>query len=802
MRTIRFYLALVAMICLSVATAMAQSFGVTGRVLNSESEPIAYATVVALKNGTQAAGGATNDRGEFTLNLTSGEYTFNISYLGYRTAERTATISEPTSLGDIVLEADSEQIDEVVVTAQLIRREADRFIVDVANSPAAVGKDGEELLKSAPGVWIQDDAISINGASGSKVYINDREVRLDDEQLISYLRTLRAEDIQRIEVVPQTGADYDAASSGGIIKITTKRRIDSGFMGSASLGVNGTKGLISVNPSLSLNYNSGGLNAYGRLWGGYNSVYNGTEEHTDYTSGVVIDAQSDIEAHTHYAGGNAGIVYDFNPRHSIGAEVQYNYWSLGDRTDTWTERGLNSDITRTDGRYQSATNSRMVTSTINYIYRLDDKGSTLKLIADYTDSKSPSGNDYYDATYNLLTPTEVRDSTYRNRFSGRYRLATATVALEQVLTDRVTLRAGLKYTYNTNGNIAEYEYFDNEIWMPNTERSYNIGYTENIGAAYVTASARLGRVSLVGGLRGEYTAFDSEDGSVNQRYFDLFPNANASVALTADGAYSLIAQYSRSISRPSFWALSPQESKISEYMIQRGNPNLRPSYSNALSVTAVLKYKYTITVGMNIQQNAIQQATLVDAENPEVLILQHINYPTINNYFASVNLPFQFTSWWAANFNLTGMYMGQRIMLDSPITRHFMSFSSAQMTFTLPKSFIIELSGNYSQGMRAGNTRIGNMGNLHFTLKKRLFNDKLTLSLGVRNIIPVDMRIYIEEKEFERVMLNDQPWSRPTVGFSISYNFNSGKQFRARSVENGSEEDRSRLGAGGYGSEQ
>ena len=115
------------------------------------------------------------------------------------------SVEQSLDLGDITLMADATQIDEVVVTAQLIRREADRFVVDVANSPIAIGKDGEELLKSAPGVWINDDKVSINGASGSKIYLNDREVRLDDAQLMAYLRSLRAEDIQRIEVVPQVG---------------------------------------------------------------------------------------------------------------------------------------------------------------------------------------------------------------------------------------------------------------------------------------------------------------------------------------------------------------------------------------------------------------------------------------------------------------------------------------------------------------------------------------------------------------------------------------------------------------------
>ena len=682
-----------------------------------------------------------------------------------------------------------------MVTAQLIRREADRFVVDIANSPIAIGKDGEELLKTAPGVWIQDDKISINGASGSKIYLNDREVKMEDEQLIAYLRSLRAEDIQRIEVIPQSGADYDASSSGGIIKITTKKRIDSGLMGNASLVVNGTKGMYNVMPSVSLNYNRGKVNAYGRAWAGTSGNDYITAEHTDYTSGTVIDAESELFTVTSWAGGNAGIVYDINDRHSVGGEVQYNYYGGGSSTDTWTQH-TSTATTRSDGVYENNYNSQMVTATLNYIYKLDEMGSTLKFIGDYTRNSSPNYNSYIDQTFNIATPNIVRDSTYRDNTYSSYQLGTATVALEKVLSPKMVLKTGLKYTYNDNSNLATYEYQRDGIWSPNLDKNYNIGYTENIGAAYVIATARLGRLSLVGGLRGEYTNFHDNTGTVKQNYFDLFPNANISYSLTKDGAYSLVAQYARTISRPSFWALSPNETKISEYMIQRGNPNLKPSYDNSLSVTAVLKYKFSITLGMKLTENAIQQATIADPDNPEVLIMQHTNYPTMNNFFASANLPFQFTKWWSANFNITAMYMGQRIYPDEPLRRNFMGFANAQMSFTLPKNFFIEVDGQYMHGMVAGNTRLSDMGNMNLTLKKRMLDNKLTISLGVQNIIPSTMDITIEEPTFKRVMHLDQPWQRPSAKFQISYNFNSGKQFRAKSVESGSLEDRGRLGNG------
>ena len=762
----------------------------SGRTLSKSNEAIAYATVVLTTEGRQVAGGATNANGEFTLTAPSGTYLFSARYVGYKSVERQIVLDKNTNLGDIVLESESTNIDEVVVTAQLIRREADRFVVDVANSPLSLGKDGEELLKTAPGVWIQDDAISINGNSGSKIYINDREVKMDKQQLIAYLRSLRADDIQLIEVIPQSGADYDASSTGGIIKITTKRHLNMGLMGSASLVAQATKGMYNVMPSVSINYNQGKVNAYGRAWVGTNGQNYITAEHTDYSKKTIIDAESELRNKAFWGGANVGVVYDINAKHSVGGELQFNHYGGNGATDTWTKRTNSGTTTRSEGAYKNDFYSNMLTATLNYIYKLDDVGSTIKLIGDYTRSFYPNTNDYVDSVIGSV-------STYRDATRSLYQLATATLALDKKINPKVNIKAGLKYTYNDNSNIAKYEYLAGEEWITNIEKSYNIGYTENIGAAYVIASARLGRLSLVGGLRGEYTSFRSADGLVNQNYFNLFPNANVSYSITEDGAYSLVAQYSRTISRPSFWELSPNETKISEYMIQRGNPKLEPSYDNSLSVTGVLKYKYSITLGMSIKQNAIQQSTLMDKDNPEVLILQSRNYPTLNNFYLSANLPFQFTKWWSANFNLMGMYLGQRIYPDEPVRRNFMAFANAQMSFTLPKSFIIELSGRYMHGVVAGNTRMSDTGNMNIALKKRMFENKLTLTVGVNNIIPTTQNITIEEPTFKRIMTVDQPWMRPAFNFSLSYNFNAGQQFRAKSVESSSAEDRSRLGGGG-----
>lgn len=197
---------------LAVDASAARQTPTTGRVVDPDGTAVAYATVVLLDAETQLAGTATAADGSFSLKVPAGRYRLTIQYLGYETLTR--DVDTPGDLGEFVLHPASVEMQEVVVKTSLVRREADRFVMEIAGSPVALGKDGTELLKQAPGVWLTDDKIAINGASGVKVYINDREVRMSTEQLLNYLRGLKSEEIQRIEVIPQAGADYDADSAG------------------------------------------------------------------------------------------------------------------------------------------------------------------------------------------------------------------------------------------------------------------------------------------------------------------------------------------------------------------------------------------------------------------------------------------------------------------------------------------------------------------------------------------------------------------------------------------------------------
>lgn len=780
---------LIVILALAAANAFAaRIYPAEGRVVDEQGQAVEYATVVLLKGSDQVAGMATDDTGRFVLKVPSGEYTLSVQYLGFDPVVRQVRVEENNDLGEIVMKSSATRIEGVVVKAQLIRREADRFVVDVANAPAAIGKDGIELLERAPGVWIDDEKISINGKSGSKVYVNDRELRMEPEQLLTYLRSLRAEEIQKIEVVPTTGADYDADSSGGIIRITLRKRRENGLDGSLSMRTTQNGRHHFYTPSGNINIHTGRLDLYASAWADLGKDTAVSDEHTDYTTGDTnLTSHSEITERDRNFGGSIGSVFEISPKHSIGAE--FEYWRNNEKgpNDSYTDFTDAGAVTRTESRYGIHNIRDNYSATFNYIYKLDTLGSTLKLLADYTRRETETGNDNFSR---ITSPTTAVDSTYRDNSSSLYDITTATLALDKKFSPRWSLRAGVKFTYNDMHNDALYEYLKGDAWTRNDNQSFTIDYTENIAAAYAVASAQLGRWGLVAGLRGEYTHTTGK--SVGQDYFSLFPNANVSFALSKEKGWSLIAQYARTIERPRFWCLNPQRMQISDYTYQTGNPSLDPAFKQDVNLTLVAAHKYTLTAGVQLVSGEIQQTIQADPENPDLLQLAWVNYDRTKNYYVSVNLPFQPAKWWQLNANFTYMRHGERVEQHGAETFYNWAFGSISTTFTLPAKFYIDLSYNYQSRIDLGNCWVLPDHRLQAGVKKR-FGDRFTASFSVQNLLDQGQVIGAHGDGFVRTMNARQTWSNRSFRIGLTYNFKSGKAFKRKAVEAGSADEKSRL---------
>lgn len=779
---------LLAVVVATSATAWGrENDSLKGRVINSKGEPIGYATVVAMAGESQAAGTTTDEKGLFVMTLAAGEYRLVVDFVGYKSIDRTIKVAGVTDLGTLTMQEASTEIGEVVVSAQMIRREADRFVVDVANSDSAIGKDGEELLRQSPGVWIQDDNISVNGASGTKLYVNEREMKLSGADLLNYIRSLKAEDIAKIEIVPQTGADHDANSSGGAIKITLRRRLENGVMGTVGIYSGLGKYGHDPYPYARINANVGKFTLSGAV-----SYYNSkhvflADEQTDYLStSSRMTSSTDDEMRSSEPAANLSVVYQANPKHSIGFD--YTVFDV-----------KSSDYNVSTTRFESPTGTRLSKSifdgnsdrtthyaTFNYIFKTDSLGSMFKVLADY---HSRDGLDTHANSTTINAGGGDIDSLYNDRTKTFFRVATASVARERVFSQEWQLKYGAKYTYNEINSAAQYRYLLGQEWVPSVVSDHDISYTENISAAYAIASFRRGRWSAVMGLRGEYTKALGKGSDVSQEYFSLFPNANLSYALDKEGKHSLVAQYSRSISRPSFWDLTPTRTQISDYTYQTGNALLDPSYNNRISLTGVFAYKYSITLAAAIQTDAIQQMVVADENDPRMLNLTYANLPKLNNYTASLYLPFAVTKWWDWNINLTGIIAEQQLTLGAPIEFNKYAQVTSNMTFKLPKNFFVDL-GYWGMTRVKVSNAIGNpRHNLSVSLKKRV-KDSWTFVCEAVNVIAPKQDLDFVQDDFTRNIVTDGYGSRFRIRLGATWSFKSGKAFNTKQVEKASDESR------------
>lgn len=775
-----FFVALFAAASISAAKGDTLS----GTVLDGEGRPVEFASVAVWQDSLQRGGAIADSTGYFHMSLPRGAYRATASFVGHETSEQTVFVDGDTRI-KFVLDMDGVLMDGVEVRASAIRREADRFVMIVEDMPATIGKSGKELLQDAPGVWIDDDKISINGKGGTKIYVNERELRMGNDQLQSFLKALKAEDVSRVEVIPQTGAEYSADATGGIIKIVMKKNRADGIMGNVGMSGNFGKYQSALNPSAALNVKKGkwtfNLNGNASY---YPNQQRYMDERNDYANESAYATRTSMDADNMVAGNVlAGVFFDPNAFNSLGLEVSYSHSKVPclTTTDAVFDRLFYEE--KIAGSYDSRSRDIYFDATFNYVHRMDSLGSSLKTIASYTRS---NGRQTADNEMHVRVPAFPElpalssDSLSRSEERSVYDVANVSFDFDKKFNSKWSVSAGAKYTLNLMNNDADYVHLKDLQWHPVESRNYDERYTENIYALYAKASARFGRLSLVAGLRGELTDAESRGKIVEQHYFDLFPSGFLSYAFDEASAHSLTFGYARNIGRPSFWSLNPVRDQSSDYFYQAGNPNLKPTYTNNFWLTGVVKYRYSLTFWATLYKDAMMQGSLPDVQNPDNVLFSTINADRQEMYGATLSLPFQFVKWWTLNANVSYIYKGDRLLATDPMRWCHCVNLSANTGFTLPRDFYFNVTYFFQNQVSQGEMTIGALHFLSASLKKTFSGGRWTASLSANNLLKAAMNLTIDTSAYRSVTNVEIPAS---FGVSLTYNFNVGEMFRTKQIE-------------------
>lgn len=700
----------------------------------------------------------------------------------------------------LIMENNNKSLKEVVITANTptIERKVDRVVFNVANSIMASGGNVYDALKRAPGVKATDDGTVTANNKSVTVYMDDRPVRLSGEDLATYLQSLPAGNISKIEVMTVPGSKYDA-EGGAVINIISKKSKANGFNMTLGGGyIQGRKS--SFNGNTLFNYRKNKWNIYGvysyqdRNTRGYSSSY---DIFTTPESYAFWDKQRSTYQNTKSNNYSLGVDYNLTDKQVFGFFFTGNNSNgLNNNfavTNVYNNHSLFADSVLKTQSYKNSEADRY-SFNLNYKVKLDTNGRSLNVDVDYVPFKNLN-------TQNLDNLSLLPEGTFASApthfqtpASQKIAIWSAKADYEYKLGKNLTLESGLKYTGITTENIVDFFYTNEAQPVRDPLRSDFFRYTENTAALYTSVAGDFGKWSLKTGLRAEDTkteGFSIALDSLNKnKYLRLFPSAYVTYKASTDHVFQL--NYSRRIDRPDYGQLNPARTYTTPYSYSNGNPFLRPSLTDNLEATYVFKERYTFGITFSAVNDRVFDVTVQD-NNAKTYHDTQENLGKIRNFgivLMTTHHPF---TWWEINSYVLGTLQTQtQLYLDGALQKTFNYNGNITNSFIINKNagFKVELTGAYNSAFHLGPLNFAETSDISAGLSKALFQNQGTLRLAAADIFygnPYRININYLDQQNGTYLRSD------TRNFTLSFSYKLGKSIAAaRKRSTASEEEKNR----------
>ena len=782
-------------VCIALHAQNTPTHKISGSIIDSSSrEAVPFANISLTQNDSIIAGGISDDNGNFKIAATAGQYTLCISFIGYKNHCEQIVLNQDTYIGMIELGRDATMLSDVVISQSLTERRGDRLVVNLASSPLVEGKNTRDILNYTPGVHIDNrGTVSINGVQNVRVMINDRDVKMSGDELLSYLESINASDILKIEIIPMAGAEYEADSAGGVIHITLKKKALEGV--NATVGMSYTQGIYPVlSPWIKAAWRKDRLSINARYNYNYNQSVNSLEEWTDYLlTGTHHTSTTQVigKSQSHYATIDA--VYDLTSHSEIGLAVEYNTSNTNSTTTGNTIQEGHSGIMTIPNNFTEHGPYDMVNLTAYYRIKVDTLGSYLKIMADYTSRDRSSsvhsaseyiqnGNIIKSNIYDYLSPTYIDLYSLRADYDKKTR-------------GKISWSIGGKYSISDISSVADYRSYDAGNWIEDDPRDNTFTYRENVLAGYGKMNISLPHMwAATLGVRIEHTHLETHSLTMEEKdsqdFTDIFPQVSIMKSFGEKKNHSLSFNYTRRLSRPSYSIYNPYMMPITEFSSIVGNPDIRPSYINRYSLTGVLSGKYSLTAMYNSSRGDVAQMVMSDPQNPDKTIYQHVNMGRSSQWILSLYTPVKITSWYGIDLNATAYYMEQGY--EDNTSYNVATNAYIQNNFTWKKGWSATISAWGVTRQKQANMVVDPMWGMDISVVKKCLDNRLVFSLNATDIFnTMHNVIYSHGDDFSKKTISR--WESQGVSLSVRWNFINGKKSKTKTVESGDSEQRDRL---------
>ncbi|HLG38994.1 MAG TPA: outer membrane beta-barrel family protein [Chitinophagaceae bacterium] len=768
--------------------------------------------------------------GDFSFtNLPSGKsYRLVITGIGYETLEKIIETETGNNynrgrqsdkdLGNIELEPAIRQLGGVTVTSSrpALEMGIDRKVFNVAKSLTSTGGTAIDVMKNIPSVSVDVDGNVQLRNSTPQIFVDGRPTILTLDQIA-------ADDIEKVELITNPSAKFDAASSGGIINVVLKKNKRIGLNGIYSIAI-GTPELTSAN--LNLNMREGKFNFF--FSGGANfsgGKADGQTLRQNKSNGVVQDYFNQYtinDRSRRFLFLRTGTDFFIDNRNTLSFTQGFFRGRFENDEDQHQEY-LNSNQVMeyygerfSDSRNQFSRNS----SRFSYKHNFPEEGKELTADVNYnygnrSDNSNIINSFFYPDGTEYTAPARVRNDGKSNGDEITFQ-----ADLSDPAGENAKFEAGIRSYHNRYRSYYNAFTIDNntEIKLP---LSNNYEYREMVNAAYVTFSGKKENLSYQLGLRAEYSKFkglliDSafkfgyEYPSAIEKIWDaVFPSVFLTKQMGENNQLQL--NYSRRIRRPNFWQLNPFIDINDPANLQQGNPQLRPEFINSFEFNYSLNYKQGNFLGVLYFRNnpeditrysdTITTAQYDELKNagvdPNAIVNTFINASTTNRYGAEFILQHKITD----NFDITPSINLQYRTVEAKVGELNLSNKGFNWESKLIINYKInaaersifnklgfQTTGEYESAEVIPQGKRSPQYSVDFAMRKDfLKNDKATITFGINDVFNTNRFGTIYDTE---TFYQDSYRRRNVRNFRLTFSYKFGDpkfSFNNRNNRNGNE---------------
>ena len=773
---------------------------VIGKVLDkSNGNPLEFATVSLFSSAdsTLIGGGLTEMDGSFSIEVRPikmyGVIEF-LSYKSFKTQTIQPTPGTPTVvLGDISLATDAVSLDAIEIVGEKSETTfaLDKRVFNVGKDLSNRGGTAQDILDNVPSVSVDiDGGVSLRGSGNVRILIDGKPSGLVGISGANGLRSLPANMIDRVEVITNPSARYEAEGMSGIINIVLKKDNRTGVNGNfeasggwpenyglgANMNFRKGKTNLFVNYGLNYNYNP----SVGYI---YQENYHGDTTNSTY---IVRNGFRTRLANSF----RTGLDFSITEKQTLTGSLLYRYSESDNETPIryydhiffGTEprgRNLVPTLNYSERIEDEKETSPTLEYNIDYVNRINDKGHELKATVQYSNNDETEIASYTQGYYNNSV---FEGNTLVQRSDNTEKQSNIIFQTDYVkpLGKDSKFEAGLRSQLRKISNDYLVEELQNGQWEKLNNFSNKFRYSEDVHAAYSIYGTKIKKFSMQGGLRLEYTGIQTElleTGDINPRnYLNLFPSGHVNYEFAGQNQVQI--SFSRRIQRPRFWDLNPFFTFADNRNIFTGNPNLNPEFTNSYELGHI-KFFESGNIGTNIfwrrTNDVIQRVTLFNDDG--TTLTQPLNLATSDNAGMEFLFAWNPNKWLRLDGNVNffrniieGNYEGIDLGADS-----YSWFGRVGSRFTFWKNADFQARFNYRAPVDIPQGEQKPQYIVDIAFSKDFLNNNATFTLAARDLFNSRRRnteIYLDDF-YQRV---DQQWRRAPIVATVNYRLNMKKE--------------------------